>query len=147
MRPRNKLLLLFSVILLLSSCKEYEPVIECNINGTPVVIKGFGTVLAQYVNMGSYTISSVGADGEDYDINIRFNSNVPDTYLCGENKPGTIEVYYNFNSYTTNAPGGSGTIEVVQAGANLIEGHFHGSLWNDGVEMVITDGLFSGRAF
>jgi len=133
---------------LLASCKEYEPIIRCQVNGTEVLIEGNGTVLAQYVNMGGgFVRSSVGGDNGNTSVNIRFDGNTPGNYSCGLSASGVIDVYHNGQSYTTDETGGSGNINVVQAGNNLIEGYFSGSLWSGTEEMVVTDGMFSGRAY
>jgi hypothetical protein len=129
------------------SCNEYQPFIECTINGSSYKIEGIGVVLAAYTG----GTSSVGGNGTPYAINIRFNTMIPGTYDCGPGGLGTIEIFNQTSSQTfsSNNAGGSGTIEALTAGSNLIEGYFSGTLKNSsGTEqLVVTNGTFSGRAY
>lgn len=133
--------------LFLFSCKEYEPFVECKVNGELILIER--TVLAGYTNNGTYTTSTVFAEGENADIRLQVRGNFPAIYNCTpDGSAATIEVYRDSKLYTTAATGGEGTIRLIQAGTNLIEGYFNGTLVYDGNEqIVITDGLFSGRAY
>lgn len=129
------------------SCNEYQPFIECNINGNPVKIEGIGVVLAAYTG----GTSTVGGNGTPYAINIRFNTMIPGTYDCGPGGLGTIEIFNQTSSQTfsSNNAGGSGSIEALTAGSNLIEGYFSGTLKNSSSteQLVVTNGTFSGRAY
>lgn len=133
--------ILLAAISLLSSCKEYKPFIACTIDGTPIRIET--SVAATYVG----NISTVAGDGGDTDVNVRFSAMSPGNYTCGTSGNGTIEIFMNSTTYTTNATNGSGTIQVITAGNNLIEGYFSGQLYSGSDHIVVTNGSFSGRAY
>lgn len=129
------------MLALLASCNEYKPFVECTIDGTVVRIET--TVAATYVG----NVATVAGDGGTTDINVRFNGTTPGNYTCGSTGNATIEVYTNSTTYTTTSLSGSGTVQVITAGNNLIEGYFSGQLYSGTDNIIVTNGSFSGRAF
>lgn len=137
--------LLFAI--LLSSCKEYTPYLQCKVNGDAFRVEA--TVNGQYLNNGSFTQCYIQADGTPWDVNIRINGNIPGTYIfsIGSNTPGLLEFYNGSQLFTSNHVSAAGQIELIQAGSNLLEGYFSGEIVSGSATLLISEGEFSARAY
>ncbi len=135
------------ITILLSSCKEYTPYLQCKINGDNFRVEN--TLSAQYLNMGSFTQCYIQADGTPWDVNIRTNGNIPATYIfsTGSSTPGLLEFYNGSQLFTSNHVSATGQIELIQAGSNIVEGYFSGELVSGNSTLLISQGEFSARAY
>lgn len=135
------------LLILISSCKEYTPYLQCKVNGD--VFRVETSVSAQYLNNGSFTQCYIQADGAPWDVNIKTNGNVPGVYnfSIGISAPGLLEFYNGSQLFTSNHVSATGKIELIQAGSNLLEGYFSGEIVSGSATLLINEGEFSARAY
>lgn len=145
----KKLLMLITAISFLTAC-EYHELAELEINGTKYTFTE-DQVLGFYQTVGSQTNSIVIADDGLTAVTITVKNNVSGLYTCqnGTDPLAKIYITYAGGQYSTEFGGSTGSIDMISAGANLIEGTFSGSLRNSSgtTTIAVTNGKFSGRAY
>src|SRR5688572_10311881 len=133
----------------LVSC-EYSELMDVTINGNTISFNQ-DQVTAFYQTIGSQTSSVVYGDDGVTAVTINVQNNVNGTYTCstGSNPIAKIYIIYSGTTYSTEYLGSSGTIVLLSAGANLIEGTFNGTVKNfaNTSSITVTNGQFSGRAY
>lgn len=145
----KKLLIVVFSILTLTAC-EYHELTEVEINGTKYSF-GEDQVIGFYQTVGSQTSSIVVADDGLTAVTITIKNNVKGVYTCTNGSDPLAKIFITFGGtqYSTEYGGSSGTIDLISAGSNLIEGTFYGSLRNSSgtTTITVTNGKFSGRAY
>ncbi len=136
-----------TIALILFSCKQYKPTVKFTLRDTQVLIED--SVETMYINIGlAGCVTSIKAGADPYAVRIRFNSNIPGKYTCNQsNYNNSIEIFDGIDTYSTfSMAGSSGTIEVIQAGQNIVEGYFSATFQTNFGEVKINNGIFSGNA-
>jgi ABC-type dipeptide/oligopeptide/nickel transport system ATPase component len=145
-----KTYLLWLVLILSLTACEYHEMTEVEIQGTKYTFNE-NQVTAMYQTVGSQTTSLVIADDGTTALTFTIKNNIKGTYTCanGSGAQATIFITYDGTQFSTQFAGSSGVIDLVTAGANLIEGTFNGNIKNsDGTYTIsVTNGKFSGRAY
>lgn len=99
----------------------------------------------------SNVLASNNAASSPTSVRITVNNNIKGTYVCqnGISPQAEIFITYDGTQFSTKNTGSTGTIDLMTAGSNLIEGTFYGTLKNvDGTyTIVVANGKFSGRAY
>jgi len=132
---------------ILFSCKQYKPTVKFTLNGNEVLIED--SVETIYSNVGlAGCVTSITAGASPFAVRIRFNSNIPGKYTCNQsNYNNLIEIFDGTQVLSTYQMAGStGTIEVIQAGQNIVEGYFSAVFKTNFGEVKINNGIFSGNA-
>jgi hypothetical protein len=145
----KKYFILIIAILSLTSC-EYHEMTELEIEGTKYVFNE-EQVTALYQNISGQTSSIVIADDGTTAVSFTIKNNVKGTYPClnSGSAQATIFITYDGVQFSTQYAGSSGTIELLTAGSNLIEGTFSGIIKNidNTYTIAVTNGKFSGRVY
>lgn len=145
----KKLLIVITAILSLTAC-EYHELAELEINGTKYTFNE-EQVMGFYQTVGSQTNSIVIADDGLTAVTITVKNNTSGLYTCQNGTDPLAKIFITFGGgqYSTEFGGSSGTIDLISAGSNLIEGTFSGSLRNSSgtTTIAVTNGKFSGRAY
>ncbi len=143
------LFILAIALISLSSC-EYHELTEAEINGTKYTFNE-EQVIGYYQTIGSQTSSIVIADDGTNAITITIQNNIKGLYTCtnGTNQLAKIFITYDGTQFSTEFAGSTGTIDLISAGGNLIEGTFNGVIKNSNntYTITVTNGQFSGRAY
>ena len=141
--------ILAAAIISLTAC-EYHEMTEVEIEGTKYTFNE-NQVTAMYQTVSGQTTSIVIADDGTTAITFTIKNNIKGFYNCanGSGAQATIFVTYDGTQFSTQYTGSLGSIDIITAGANLIEGTFSGTIKNvDGTYTIeVTNGKFSGRAY
>lgn len=133
----------------LTAC-EYHEMTEVEIEGTKYIFNE-NQVTALYQNVSGQTHSIVIADDGTTAITFTIKNNIKGTYPClnSPSAQATIFITYDGVQFSTQYAGSTGTIELLTAGSNLIEGTFSGTIKNfdNTYTIAITNGKFSGRVY
>ncbi len=136
-------------IISLTAC-EYHELAEADIQGTKYTFNE-DQVTAFYQNVSGQTNSIVIADDGTTAMTFTVKNNIKGLYTCtnGGSSQATIFITYGGTQYSTQYSGSSGSIDLVSAGSNLIEGTFSGVIKNSGGSSTInvTNGKYSGRVY
>ena len=145
----KKYFILAAAIISLTAC-EYHEMTEVEIQGTKYTFNE-KQVTAMYQTVNTQTSSIVIADDGTTALTFTVKNNIKGTYTCdnGSNAQAIIYITYDGNHFSTQYSGSTGTIDLVTAGSNLIEGTFSGNIKNqDGsYTIAVTNGKYSGRAY
>lgn len=145
----KKYLLLALAILSLTAC-EYHEMTEVEIEGTKYTFNE-NQVTAFYQTSGSQTHSIVVADDGTTAVTFTIKNNIKGLYTCqnGAGAQATIFITYDGTQFSTQYTGSTGTIDLISAGSNLIEGTFSGNIKNidNTYTIAVTNGQFSGRVY
>jgi hypothetical protein len=137
------------LIISLTAC-EYHELAEVDIQGTHYTFNE-NQVIAMYNTIGSQTQSQVIVDDGTTALTFTINSNIKGVYNCanGGSANAIIFIHYDGVNFSTQYTGSTGTIDLVSAGGNLIEGTFSGTIKNidNTYTITVANGKFSGRAY
>ena len=145
----KKYFILAIAIISLAAC-EYHEMTEADIEGTKYTFNE-NQVTALYQTISGQTSSIVIADDGTTAITFTVKNNVKGFYNCanGAGAQATIFITYDGTQFSTQYTGSTGSIDLVTAGSNLIEGTFNGTIKNidNTYTISVTNGQFSGRAY
>lgn len=145
----KKYFILAVAILSLTAC-EYHEMTEVEIEGTKYTFNE-DQVTAFYQTSGSQTSSVVIADDGTTALTFTIKNNVKGLYTClnGASPQAKIFITYDGTQFSTEYTGSTGTIDLITAGSNLIEGTFNGVIKNidNTYTISVTNGQFSGRVY